>query len=304
MKRVIAGLFIVCCISMTGCSGSTPSLTQTSAQPMFAETISAMGSITSYYLSTDLTENYTVVEKTAAQTTTDRWQWKSQRQIDISNKQMYLSMDIHETPDIQAYIFQEYFIGGWSYYEQSSPLEGGMTNPWTKTKLGEDNVNWTNYTQAASQIELLKTAGNTDLVGTVQITGRDCNVFQFSPSAAASADWVLSQGGFSGPDLGWWRTSLERAKQIYIKAFQNGSIKLWIDKDTSLILRENFSFNFDALPGNISGSDIGLAQGNSANVGFKKIIRDFNGEWDFSNYNQPVQIQLPRAALDTPNSVN
>ena len=55
---------------------------------------------------------------------------------------------------------------------------------------------------------------------------------------------------------------------------------------------------------NIVRSDTGLyfhdGQGNSTDVGFEKILRDFIGEWEFSGYNQPVQIQLPLEALNAP----
>jgi hypothetical protein len=308
MKKIIASLFIVCFLTITGCSGSTHSLTQTTGLAIIAKAISAMSLAKSYNLSTDLTENYTVFEKNNPQTTTDHWEWKSRRQIDISNKQMYLSMDIHETPDIQAYIFQEYLIGGLLSYEQSSPAVGGMTNPCTKTKLNEDNVLWSNYTQAASQIELLKTASNIDLVGTEQIDGTDCYIIHFNPSAIASTDWVLSQGGFPGPSVDWWFNTSPRVRQIYIKAFQNGSVLLWIDKNSNVIFRENISLNFEALLGNVLRSDIDLGnpdgQGTSLDVGFEKIIRDFSGDWNFSDYNQPVQIQLPQESSEAQNVGN
>jgi hypothetical protein len=304
MTRIIAALFIACLFALTGCSGLTRSSTDTTAQTIAAKTLSAMSQVKSYNLKTDMTQNYTVVQKTDPQTTTDIWEWKSQRTVDVSNQEMYLSMNIHETPDLQPYIFQQYLVGGYSYYSQSSPIVGGLTNPWMKTQLNEQyNAFWSNFAQINPLVELLKTFTDIKLVGTEQINSIDCYIIQLSPSAEAATDWVLSQGGFPGPSLGWWiGTTPERVKQIDIKAYTNGSVKLWIDKESDLIYKIDININLDAEPGNIVCSDTGLAcqdgQGNSANIGFEKILRDFSGQWEFSDYNQPVSIQVPQEALD------
>jgi hypothetical protein len=310
MKLIIAGVFLAVLCGLTDCAGFAHPTTQTTTEVIVDKTISAMNSINSYNLNTDMTENYVVFGKTDPQQTTDIWEWKSQRQIDVSNQNMYLSVNIHETPDIQPYIFQQYLMGGYSYYSQSSPMEGGATNPWMKTQLGErDTATWSNFAQVSPLEELFKTSTDFNLIGTDQINGDDCYIIQLDPSAETATDWILSQEGFPGPSLGWWiGTSPERVKQIDIKAFQNGSVKLWIGKDNSLIYKVDIGINLDAEPGNIVLSDTGLnyqeGQGNSTDVGFEKILRDFTGELVFSGYNQPVQIQLPQEALDTPNVYN
>jgi len=310
MKRIIASLFLSGLFALTGCVGLTPSATQTTVQAIVAKTISAMNTAKSYNLKTDLTENYTVVQKMESQTFTDIWEWKSQRTVDVSNQEMYLSMDIHETPDLQPYIFQQYLVGSYSYYSQSSPIVGGLTNPWMKTQLSEQyNAIWSNFAQINPLVELLKTSTDINLVGTEQINGIDCYIIQLSPSAEAATDWVLSQGGFPGPSLGWWiGTSPERVKQIDIKAYKNGSVKLWIKKDSDLIYKIDINISLDAEPGNVVCSDTGLAcqdgQGNSTDIGFEKILRDFSGQWEFSDYNQPVSIHVPQEALNAQNVGN
>jgi len=118
MKRIISSLFLAGLFALTGCTGLTPSTTQTMAQAIVDKTISAMSSLNSYNLNTDMTEDYTVFEKTDPKRTTDIWEWKSQRTVDVSNQEMYLSMNIHETPDLQPYIFQQYLVGGYSYYSR------------------------------------------------------------------------------------------------------------------------------------------------------------------------------------------
>ena len=310
MKRIISGLLLSGLIILTVCTDLTSATSQTKAQDIANKTISAMDTVKSYDLNTDLTQNYTVFQKTDPKTVTDIWEWNSQRKVDVTNQQQYLSMNIQETPNYQDYMFQQYLIGGYSYYSQNSPVVGGVTNPWTKTKIDElNNVIWPNFAQVNPLIELVKTSADVSLIGTEQINGIDCNIIQINPSAEAATDWVLSQGGFPGPSLGWWwGTSLERVKQIDVKAYQNGSVKLWIDEDNYLIYKVEISINLDAEPGNIVRSDTGLyfqdGQGNSTDVGFEKILRDFSGEWEFSDYNQSIQIQLPQEALNAQSAGN
>jgi hypothetical protein len=45
-------------------------------------------------------------------------------------------------------------------------------------------------------------------------------------------------------------------------------------------------------------------EGEPTDVGFDKILRDFNGTWEFSNYNEPAQIQLPQEALNAQSAGN
>ena len=37
---------------------------------------------------------------------------------------------------------------------------------------------------------------------------------------------------------------------------------------------------------------------------FEKILRDFSGEWEFSDYNQSIQIQQPQEALNAQSAGN
>jgi hypothetical protein len=264
-----------------------------------------MSAVNSYNLNTDLVQHYTVFEATDPQQTTNVWEWKSQRQVDAVNKNMHLSMNIQETPDFQTFIFQQYLAGGVDYYSQSSPVVSGPANPWTKSSLaGQGNNLWSNFTQKDPLLELLKSSADFQLNGAEQINGIDCYVIQFKPTAEAAVNWILAQSGFPGPSLGWWiGTAPERVKQIDVNAYQNGSVQIWIGKNDNLIYKAGISINLDAEPGNILLSDTGLGyQGDPTDVGFEKILRDFTGDWEFSAYDQPVAIQVPQEALDTPNN--
>jgi hypothetical protein len=271
------------------------------------KTIDLMSAVKSYQLNTDLIQNYTITAETDPKSVTDIWEWKSQRQVDIANKSLYIAMNIHETPDLQPYIFQDYLVDGNLYFTQSSPSVGGMTNPWIKTVLADsEETTRTIYAQLNPQIDLLKSAVNSTDTGLETVNGVQCVVMQFEASAQAATDWVLTQGGFTGPSIGFSHsTTAERVKEIYLKAYQNGTVKLWIDPGTNLILKLTTDFKFNVLPGNMVRSDTPLqyapGQENSTDIGFDAIQRNFKGTWEFSGYNQPQQIQLPELALSAGN---
>jgi len=287
---------------MTGCSGLASDSSIISAKQVIDNTISAMNQVKSFTLNTYLTRNYTVLQK-AGLPTADSWEWQSQRHIDVSNQELDYSLDYHAVPDdLTSSILNRYLVGGWEYFN-SLPLAGGNNvNAWTKHKLEEqENIIWTGWSQLPPQIELLQSAGSIKLVGTEIINGINCEIIQFDPSAKAAADWVLSQEQGDGPQMWWWGTGLERSREIYIKAYKNSLVKIWINKDDNSVLKENVSLNFDVVPGNVTRMDIRLgdsAQDNPNNVGFKDIFVEFHGQWEFSNYNQPIHIQLPQEALN------
>ena len=290
---LVLGLVLSFTLSGCGQPSSDPQ-----AQQIAVRTISAMNAAKSYKLNAYMTENYTVVEKSNPLITTEPLQWTSQRQVDMLNQEMYLSMD--NSGSGATYAFEKYLVDGWEYYAQSSPRIG-LTIPWIKTKLDQQYNMWSHEAQVTPQIELLKTAESISMAGTENVDGNDAYVINVVPSAEAAADWVLSQEQYSGPSVGWFRTSPERSREIYIKAYKDGFVRLWIDKDNDLILKVSVSLLFDGVPGNILSLDTGLEVTigeDPTDVGFEHIIRDFNGRWEFSDYNKPVDIQLPEEALN------
>jgi len=76
-------------------------------------------------------------------------------------------------------------------------------------------------------------------------------------------------------------------------------------EDTSLIYKAEISINLDGNQVTWFRSDTGLGgEGEPTDVGFDKILRDFSGVWEFSNYNEPAQIQLPQEALNAQSAGN
>lgn len=297
-------LLVYLLFSFAGCGQKTS--TAPEASQIIADSITAMEVVKTYQLNTQMTENYVVLGESTPQLISDLWQWQSQRQINTLKQELYLHMDSRDISNgnTTPYNFERYISGGWIYYSQSSPSVYGNTsiNPWTKNAIGEQSpVSFSSEAQLVSQIELLRSSKAVILTGMGVINGNDCNIINYIPSAEAAADWVLSQEQFSGASMGWFRMPPERSRQIYIKAFKNGSVSLWIDKNSDLILKADISLLFDGVPGNIVRGDTGLitteGQEKSTELGFDHIFRYFNGQWEFSDYNQPVNIQIPEEAL-------
>lgn len=273
-----------------------------------SQVVSAMGKVKNYELDMVLTEDYTVIGQKITQYT-DSWQWKGQILVDLANNKMKVSMeDFSEisNPIVASYVWEEYLVGGWQYFNQSSPVTNPpMSNPWTKTKLTEQiNWLWTNGTQMAPQIEMLETATKVNLVGTEKVGDTNCYVLRLVPSPEAAADWVLSQNqGGSGPSIYWWRAGLERSKEIYVKAYRDGSVRVWVDEDSHRILQVDVSLYFDARPGNVLITDTGVmvtGHEDPTDLGFDQILRYFHGQLSFSDYGQPVSIVLPEDAVNAP----
>lgn len=304
MKRMLATVALSYVLVLTGCSNLKSTASSTPVNPILTETISAMNLMQSYCLNTDLTGNFTIFEKSSSPST-ETWEWKSQRQVDVSDLDMHYSMDCQAIPDdVSFFIFERYLIGGWIFFNSSSPplySSAGVIQPWTKYNSSNQDYFWAYYSQLSPQIELLQSAKNIASVGTAQINGRNYEIIQFVPSAAAAADWVLSQEQGNGPSVEWWKTGVERSKEIYMKALKGSSVKIWIDQDDDSPLKEDISLSFDVVSGNVTAIDVGV---NSDNVGFQHILVTFNGEWDFSGYNQPLQIQLPQAAQSAQDESN
>jgi hypothetical protein len=299
-KILLLTLSMVLFFCLLGCDNSPA---EPQVNQIVAKTIAAMANIKSYGLYTYLTQNYVVIVKSNPSTTNDLWQWSGWRRVDVSKKEMYLNMNIREPADnkVTPYIYESYIVGGWQYNKQSSPPVGGTTNPWSKTKLDEQNSIWSYQTQIAPQIELLSRTTDIILSGMESLDGKEYYILDLGLSAETATDWILSQQQISGPSLGWFRTSGERNRQIYIAAFMNGNARLWIDKNSYVISKVNIDLLFDAIPGNILRSDTGLiitGQEDPTDVGFEHIIRSFSGQWEFTDYNKPVDIQLPEDALD------
>jgi hypothetical protein len=274
--RIIAAGFLVCLIVMTSCLGLNH---PTTSQTAIDKTLSAISQIKSYQLGTDFTDESGFTE------------WKGTKVIDVSNKEMAMNMTITMGPSSPPITVSDemYFMGGVNYSEIISEENSPQTVGWTKSALVNDV--WDQQTQILFLTELLKTATKISSLETQQLNNVKCYVLTITPSAQASADFVLSQGQPGGP--AFYSPDIEGGWMITGDLFSSGSIELWISQNDYLPLKVETEFNFNSERGNLP-----------ANTTVSQVINNYQGELDFSDYNQSVSIQVPQDALNAPWQAN
>jgi hypothetical protein len=260
-------LLVVVLTGLTGCIFSTP---KTPAS-VISKTLNALSQVKSYQLDTDFNDKFASIE------------FKSTKVIDLSNKEM--GMNISITMGTFLTNDERYFIGGIDYSESVSEENSPKTIGWTKRKL--DDTIWNQQTQLPMLLELLNSATRISSQETVQLNNIDCYVLTFTPSAQASVDFVLSQEQPGGPsyDAGGVGHTLVKPD-----TYNSGSVELWVNQTNYLPLKVAVNIDFRGILPN----GFGAASTDTSNI----LDWEFQGELDFSNYNQPVTIQLPPDALN------
>ena len=280
MTRIISALLIICLL-LTGCSGLIHSSTTTREQTIVAKTLFAMNQVKSFNLDTDITNTYKIIE--GAQT--DITEWKGTKIVDISKKEMAMKMtipQIYSGANLSASL-EMYFKDGKEY------LQGPYgKNPWTKTRF--DNALWKRESQIPYLTEILKTATQFNLMDNETINGIDCYVLTITPSSHAAVDFVVSQEQPYGAQIDtMWGGGIPVLRP---DAYQSGSIKLWIDPNSYLPVKVEVNIDFQ---GNVGG---GIITSTPYTPTTNPVDSSFQGQMNFSNYNQPVSIQVPQEALD------
>jgi hypothetical protein len=280
MVRVIATLFIACLLALpiTGCSNSAHSTTLARSQIVVDKTLSAIAQVKSYQLDTDFTDVSGFTE------------WQGTRVVDVPDKEMAMNMEITMGPSPSLKVSDEiYFTNGQEYLKTVSEGNFPQTVGWTKGNLVDDV--WDQQTQIPFLTELLKTATKISSMENEQLNNVNCYVLTITPSAQASADFVLSQGQPGGPDF--FSIDVEGGWMITADLFNAGSIKLWISHDDYLPFKVEAEFDFKQAKGNLP-----------VDTAPSKVINNYHNELEFSDYNQPISIQLPQDALNAKNVGN
>ena len=286
-NKIIAIVFVACMFSLTGCSGLTYSSTTTKAQTIVDKTLSALTQVKSYQLDTDITNTYKVIDGSTIDTT----EWKGTKLVNVSKQEMEMNMtipEIYSGTNFDASL-EMYFKDGVEYLKT---VATGLSqpNPWTKTQL--NNTLWNRETQIPYLTELLKTATQSSSLENEKVNGVDCYVMTITPSVQTIIDFVVSQEQPFGPQLDvMWGGGIP---VIRPDAYQSGSIKLWIVMDTYLPLKVEINADFQ---GNVGGGSIPTSS-TPYTPTTNPVDSSFQGQLDFSNYNQPVSIQVPQEALN------
>lgn len=265
------------------------------AQEIILKSTSALNRVDSYKLDTNLVEAYIVVDETSSTITTTHW--KINKSCNIARKEIQSSINVEQN-GMEISSFEVYIVAGWAYLNQVLPVVyGGSSASWVKQGLTDET--WMRESQICPQIELLKTPSKVDLAGSENVNGVDCYVLNVIPTAKSMADWVLSQQQANGPSLYWWRITAEWSREIYAKAYKNSFAKLWIAKDSHLVIKTDISALFEITPSILKPADVPLCNTEVTCYGFDKITVDFHWQMNYSNYNLPVSIELPEEALNT-----
>ena len=198
--------------------------------------------------------------------------------IDIANRAMQMTMNM--TVDIPEQGTQEvataiYVVDEWLY---AMTEYAGQDAQWQKTELTEEL--WQQQqSDLEQQIDLLKTAAEINYVGSEVVNGTDCYVFEVVPGTEALSDLMSQQLQSLGIDP----SQLNPAD-----LFKEISVKEWVAKDTYWVMKAEVGALLE-----ISPEDVGATEDD-----FEKLTIDTNTGLSFYDYNQPVEIILPPAALD------
>jgi hypothetical protein len=270
---------------VTACSGSVASPlmpTSPDAQEILSKAGSALGQINSFQLDTDVINTYKIISSPDA--TADLTEWKSTRLINLSTKEMEMTMDIAGNP---AWSIQMYFEGGWEYLKGTTP---GLSqvNPWSKTLL-TDGL-YTRETQISYLTEIMNTPTRPDLLGSERVNGIDCYILNITPSVQSLIDWVVSQEQPVGPQIDIMFGGV--IPVVRPDAYQSGSVKLWIEKENYFLVKTEIHIDFE---GDVGG---GIITTSPYTPTTNPVNSSFNGQMVFSNYNQPISIKLPQEAFN------
>jgi hypothetical protein len=198
--------------------------------------------------------------------------------MDMANEEMQMAMNM--TMDIPELGEQEmgtevYLVGEWMYTKVDIPVVGEQ---WIKTQATEGM--WEQQSQIEQQIEFLKTAVEIDYLGSEAVNGTDCYVLEAVPSVEVLGELLSQQtSGMGGMDFGQFNLA---------DLFKEISVKEWIAKDSYQVMKTEVVMVMEMLP-----ADIGATEAD-----FEKMTMDMNMGMLFSDYNQPVSIDLPDEALD------
>ena len=199
---------------------------------------------------------------------------------DSVNRQMHMVMNMtvntpgQDTIDMPV----EYFlVEDWMYMKMSVP---GQEEQWLKMEMPDDM--WEEQNQAQQQIEMLQTAEEVNFLGIEDVNGAECYVVEIVPDLAALQRMLsqmqgqMSQFGdfdLSAMDLG------QMLKQV--------SVTQYVAIDSYLFMRTDQHMLMEITPEAMGVPD----------DEFDRITEDITTVLVFRDYDMPVTIQLPQAAL-------
>jgi len=197
--------------------------------------------------------------------------------IDIESRRFEINVMQDGSPLSGLQTFSRMFLENEWLYIKSDILnyEDKDHEIWVKLDLGDEQLNrndrlWKDNNPLGQQIKLLSTATEITSMRSENIDGTDTYVLEIKPDWQVLTDWVSLQPPWQGPRL---IDFPDLAKSL--------SFRLWISKETYLVLKSTIEVEFEMVSFDSSKSTVVL-----------------KGELKFKNYDEPFNLELPQEALE------
>ncbi len=212
----------------------------------------------------DMSMNMTMVSKSLNMTISIPTTVQSQ--VDVPNKKIHFVLAASALgQDVKT---DTYLINNTMY-----TMAGAQ--PWVKSQIPEDT--WQAQNQIGQQAALLQSAVTFNPMASETVDGVACYVISASPDLAAALKWFAGQQS-DGPGL-------DISKLDPSKIFKSCTIKGWVSKETGLPVKTDMTMAME------------LAIPATANAPASNLNLDVTASVKFNDYNKPVTINLPPAAL-------
>lgn len=195
------------------------------------------------------------------------FEWEIDGVIDMPGRQMLMDMKTYmnmraDTQTEETSMLKAYILGDIAYVGQVSEVS---PTDWVKGDIPEDFWELQNYVN--EQVELLRDAEVT-IVGTEKIGGLSCYVADISPEQQNLLSYIKEQVEQNLPF------------EITEDSISNYSQKGWYAKETFFPMKSHQEFDF------------------TFELGEDELIAHYIIDMLFSDYNEPVTIELPPEAED------
>lgn len=198
--------------------------------------------------------------------------------VDINNGKMSMDMNmdmIAVGEDKIEISMGMYLIDNVMYMMMNIPEMGPM---WMKSDM--PGVDWDEFDQVESQIELLVDAIRVNVLGSEKVNGIDCFVLEIIPDMDQLWEIAMQQSGVTGEEM------LPGIDEEFLQdAFQGFSVMQWVAKDTYFLLKAKVDMTMEITP-----ESMGVFEDTGV------MAMDITMDLLAYGYNQPVSIVLPAGA--------
>jgi hypothetical protein len=284
----IAAILVL--FSPTSCRQNVSSspLTTATSQDISAHVIQALSQVTAFTLETDLTD----AEGPPADSVAATYEWRSTKSFDIPGQTMQITMTISD--EHFEWDIVKFLTGGWLYAKNSyTGTVSTNVPPWIKQMLSnaDQAALLSQQDQLGYYSELLATATKVDLAGDETIGNTDCYVLEVTPSFQGMLDWLHGQNGNGGPVIAIRMDGLAFERT---DTYQQGALKLWINKSTYLPVRAELKADYQGFMGEPMIPTLPYTPTDNP------YQENYTATVSFSDIGSPFVITLPGEAVSAP----